>query len=49
MRLDFRMVLRYQSGMQRSWPCLDPAALQFSGEDKNRHCKALSLSNTLSP
>lgn len=34
MRLDFRMVLRYQSGMQRSWPCLDPATLQRSGENK---------------
>lgn len=34
MRLDFRMMLHYQSGMQRSWPCLDPATLQRSGEDK---------------
>lgn len=34
MRLDLRMVLRYQSGMQRSWPCLDPARVQRSGEDK---------------
>lgn len=34
MRLDFRMMLHYQSGMQRSWPCLDPARLQRSGEDK---------------
>lgn len=34
MTLDLRMMLHYQSGMQRSWPCLDPARSQRSGEDK---------------
>lgn len=49
MRLDFRMVPRYQSGMQRSWPCLDPATLQRSGEDKPALQAPFFVQHSLSP